>query len=145
MGRHSELVDELRRRHAGHQSAAAISSNRIREFKAEQNDKGTAAISDVLYDGTMRRVQSDSRQCHRPFGFATECDALEGLPYARTTGNASCLARGLPGKAGDKLQDQASSVVGWCEFPSKCHLHFFKELLPLRLRKTNHEPGETRR
>ena len=27
---------------------------------------------------------------------------------------------------------------------SKRHLHFFKELLPLRLRKTNDQPGEAR-
>ena len=58
--------------------------------------------------------------------------------------NASRLAPGLHGTAGDKLQDQASSGAAWLGSRSKRHLNFFKELLPLRLRKTNDQPSEAR-
>ena len=77
-------------------------------------------------------------------GSAIECDGLEDPPFARTIGNASHLAPELPGRAGDKLQAQASSVAALHGSLSKRHLDFFKELLPLRLRKTNDQPGEAR-
>ena len=69
---------------------------------------------------------------------------LKISPFARTIGNASRLARGLPGRAGDKLQGQVSSVAALRGSLSKRHLYFFKELLPLRLRKTNDQPSEAR-
>jgi hypothetical protein len=75
------------------------------------NSNGAARIADVLFDGTMRRGRSDSRQRHHPVGFAAGYDGLGGSPFARTIGNASHLAPGLYGKVGDRLQGQASSVV----------------------------------
>ena len=99
-------------------------------------------IADELFDGTVRRGRSGSRQCHRPVGFAAEYDGLEDVPSARTIDNASRLAPTLHGKAGDTLQDRASSGVSWPASQSKRHLHFFKELLPLRLRKTKHQPSQ---
>ncbi len=101
-------------------------------------------MADELFDGTTRRGRSDSRQRHRPAAFAAECDGLEDLPFARNIDIASRLARELRGIAGDKLPDQASSVAVSIGFQSKRHLYFFKELLPLRLRKTNDQPGEAR-
>ncbi len=77
-------------------------------------------------------------------GSAAECDGLEDPRCARTIGNASHLAPGLRGRAGDKLQGQASSVAAWRGSQSKRHLDVFKELLPLRLRKTNDQPSEGR-
>ena len=49
-------------------------------------------------------------QCHHLVGYAVECDGLEDLPSAHTTGNASRLAPRLPVRAGGKLQGQASSL-----------------------------------
>jgi hypothetical protein len=59
-------------------------------------------------------------------------------------GNAIHLAPELQTKARDKLQDQVSSGAAWHGSLSKRHLHFFEELLPLRLRKTNDQPLEAR-
>jgi hypothetical protein len=101
-------------------------------------------IVDGPFDGTMRRGRSDSRPCHCPVGSATECDGLEGPPFARTIGSAIHLAPGLHGRAGDTLPDQASTVGTWRGFPSKRDLHFFKKLFPLRLRKTYDQPREAR-
>lgn len=67
---------------------------------------------------------------------------LLALPFARTIGIASRLAPGLPGKARDKLQGQAASVVVLLESLSNRDLHVFKELLPLRLWKANDQPSE---
>jgi hypothetical protein len=100
--------------------------------------------ADGHFDGTMRRELSDSRPRHHPVGSAAECGGLEDFPSARNFGNAIRLGPGPRGKAGDKLQDQAASGAAWHGSQSKCHLHFFKELFPLRLRKTNDQPGETR-
>ena len=97
-----------------------------------------------FFDGTMRRGRSDSRQRHHPVGFAAEYDGLGGSPFARTIGNASHLAPGLHGKVGDRLQGQASSVIALLGSLSKRDLYFFKELLSLRLWKTNDQPGEAR-
>ena len=99
-------------------------------------------IADELCDGTICRGRSGSRQCHRPVGFAAEYDGLEDPPCARTIGNASRLALGLHGRAGDKLQDPASSVAVWPASQSKRHLDIFKELLSLRLWKTKHQPSQ---
>src|ERR1019366_2303720 len=93
------------------------------------NSNGAARIADVLFDGTMRRGRSDSRQRHHPVGFAAECDGLEDPRCTRTIGNASHLAAGLRRKAGDKLEGQASSVVVWHGSQSKRHLDVFKQLL----------------
>ena len=109
-------------------------------FRAKDADR----IADVLFDGTVRKGRSDSQQHHLPVGFAAECDGLEDSLFARTIGNASHLAPGLPNRAGDKRQDQASSGAAWHEFESKRHLDIFKELLPLRLWKTNDQPSEAR-
>jgi hypothetical protein len=70
-----------------------------------------------------------------------DCDGLEDFPSAHTIGNANHFAPGLPGRAGDKLQGQGLSAACYGD-RSKCDLHFFKELLLLRLRKTNDQPGE---
>jgi len=99
---------------------------------------------DGPFDGTKRRGLSGSRQRHRPVGSAVGCDGLEDLPFARTIDNASCLALELPDRAGDMLLDQAVSVAAWRGSLSKLHLHFFKKLIPLRLRQTNDQPGEAR-
>jgi hypothetical protein len=101
-------------------------------------------IADVLLDGTSRRQRSDSRQHHPPVGFVAECDGLEDLPFARTIGNASHLAPGLRGRAGDKPLDQVSSGAVWHGSPSKRHLDILKELPYLRLWKTNDQPSEAR-
>jgi hypothetical protein len=58
--------------------------------------------------------------------------------------NAIHLAPELHGKAGDKLRDQVSSVAVSRGSQSKRHLHVFKKLLPLWLRKTNDQPSEAR-
>jgi hypothetical protein len=92
----------------------------------------------------MRRNLSDSRQRHRPVGSAAECGGLEDLPYVRRIDNASHLSPGLLGTTGDKLQDQVSSGVAFCGFPSKCDPNFFKELLPLRRRKIHDQSSEAR-
>ena len=89
----------------------------------------------------MRRGRSDSRQRHRPVGFAAECDGLEDPRCTRTIGNASRLAPGLRGRAGDKLQGQASSVDVWHGSQSKRHLDIFQELPPLWHRKTEYQPA----
>jgi hypothetical protein len=101
-------------------------------------------IADVLFDGTTHKGRSDSRPCHRLVGPAAECGELADLPSTRTIDNAIRLAPGLPGRAGDTLQDQASGGAAWRGSLSKRDLHFFKELFPLRLRKTNDQPGEAR-
>jgi hypothetical protein len=101
-------------------------------------------IADGLFDGTTHKGLSDSQPCHRPVGSVAECDELEDFPLARTIGIASRLVPKLHGKARDKLQDQASTVAVSRGSLSNRHLHFFKKLLPLRLRKTNHKPRETR-
>ena len=101
-------------------------------------------ITDELFDGTTHRERSDCRQRHRPVALAGECDGLEDPPCARTIGNASHLAPGLRGRAGDKRQDQVSSVAALLGSLSKCHLHVFKELLSLWLRKTDDQPGQAR-
>ena len=86
-----------------------------RSFKANDADK----IADGLFDGTVRREQSDSRQRPRPVGCAAECDGLEDPPFARMIGSASHLALRLQHRAGDKLQGQGSSVVVWHASPVK--------------------------
>jgi hypothetical protein len=101
-----------------------------------------ARLADGLLDGTTRRGQLGSRQHHRLVGSAAERDGLEDLPFARTIGNASHLAPGLRGRAGDKLRDQASSVAVWHGSLSKRHLDILKKLPNLRLWKTNDQPGE---
>ena len=101
-------------------------------------------IANELLDGMRRRGRSDFRQRHHPVGSAAECDGFEDFPYTHTIGNASRLAPGLHGRAGDKLQGQAASGAAWPGCQSKCDLDFFKELLPLRLRKTNDQPSEAR-
>jgi len=97
-----------------------------------------------LLGGNSHKEPLDSLLCHHPSGSATECDGLEDSPFARTIGNAIHLASRLHGKARDKLQDQAAIVAVSNGSPSKRHLHVFKELLPLRLRKTDDQPGEGR-
>ena len=92
----------------------------------------------------MRRGRSDSRPCHFHVCSAIEYDGLGDSQSARTIGNANRLARGFPGRAGDKPLGQAANGVVWRGSLSKRHLHFFKELLPLRLRKTNDQPNEAR-
>ena len=69
-----------------------------------------AHLADGLFDGRRRRGRSDSRKRHLPVGSAVECDGLEDLPFARTIDNASHRVPRLCGKAGDKLQGQASTV-----------------------------------
>ena len=91
----------------------------------------------VLFGDSQYKELSNWIRYHRPAVRAAECDGLEGLPCARTIGNASHLAPGLYGRVGYKLQGQVSSGVPWHGSQSKHHLHFFNELLPLRLRKTN--------
>jgi hypothetical protein len=102
------------------------------------------AVADGLLGGMMRRGRSDSRQCHRPVGFVAECDGLEDFPFARTIGNASHLAPGPHGRAGDKLLDQASIEAVWHGSLSKRHLDILKKLSDLRLWKTNDQPSEAR-
>ena len=75
---------------------------------------------------------------------AFECDELEDFPFVRTIDTASYLVPGLPCRAGDKPQAQASSGVALLGFLSKRDLHIFKQLLPLRLWKSNDQPGEAR-
>src|ERR1700694_3901155 len=101
--------------------------------------RDAAGIADALFDGTVHKGRSNSRQRHRPVGSAVECDGLEGLRCTRRIGNASRLAPGLCGRAGDKLRGQASSVAVWHEFESKRHLDMVKKLLPLRLGKTKYQ------
>ena len=118
----------------------------VRRCKSEQilydqsfRTKDAAKIADEPFDGTMRRGRSDSPERHRPVGCAAECDELEDPRCTRTIGNASRLALRLHGRAGDKLQGQASIVVVWHASPSKRHLDVFKQLLPLGLRKANYQ------
>ena len=73
-----------------------------------------------------------------------ECDGLEDLPSDHTIGIASRLAPKPHGKARDTLQDQAASEAALLGSPSKRDLHFFKELLSLRLRKANDQSSEAR-
>ena len=99
---------------------------------------------DALFGDSQYKELSNWIRYHRPADCAAECDGLEDSQCPRTIDNASHLAPGLPGKADDKLPDQVSTVGAWRGSPSKCHLDFFKELLPLWLRKTNNQPGEAR-
>src|SRR5258705_13617899 len=80
---------------------------------ADSDASNDSKIADGLFYGRMCKGQSDSRPCHRPVGFAAECDAPEVLGCVHTIGNASRLALRLHGRADDKLQDQASSGVVW--------------------------------
>ena len=98
----------------------------------------------ALFGDSHYKELSNWIRYHRPAGCAAECDGLEDLPCARTIGNASRLSPELPGRVGDKLQDQAASGVAWRGSLSKRDLHFFKELHSLRLRKTNDQPSEAR-
>jgi hypothetical protein len=100
--------------------------------------------ADWLLDGMMRRGRSGSLWTHRPVGSTIEYDGLEDFPSDHTIGIASRLAPKLAGIAGDKLPDQASTVAFLFGSLSKRDLHFFKELFPLRLRKTNDQPSEAR-
>jgi hypothetical protein len=95
-----------------------------------------------LFDGRRCKGLSNWIRCHHPAGFAAVCDGLEDSPCARTIGIAIRRAPRLHDRAGDKLQDQASTVGAWHGSPSKRDLHFFKELLPLLLRNTNDQPDE---
>ena len=104
----------------------------------------SCALVDEPVDGNWRKESLDSLLRHHRDGFATECDGLEDLPFAHTIGNASHLAPGFHGRVGDKFRAQASTVTGWLGSQSKRHLHFFKELFPLWLRKTNDQPSEGR-
>jgi len=94
--------------------------------------------------GNRNKAQSSFFPRHRPIGSATECDGLEDFPFARKIGNASRLAPIPRGKAPDRIQDQASNGAAWRGSESKRHLHFFKELFPLSVRKTKDEPSEGR-
>ena len=91
-------------------------------------------ITDGLFDGTTHTARLDSQRRHPLSGFATECDGLGDSPFARTIGNASHLSPELHGRAGDKSQAQASSVVVLCGYVSKRHLRLFKKLPSLGLR-----------
>ena len=103
-----------------------------------------AYLADVLFDGMMRRGQSDSRQRPRPVGSAAECDGLEDPPFVRTIDSASRRVSGLRGRAGDKPRAQASTVGAWRGSLSKRHLDVLKELPYLRFWKTNDQPSEAR-
>ena len=102
------------------------------------------AIADELLGDTSHIESLNSLPYRRLAGCAAECDGLEDPQCAHTAGIASRLSPKLHSKAGDKLQDQASSGVALLGSHSKGHLHFFKELLSLRLRKTNDQPSEAR-
>jgi hypothetical protein len=104
------------------------------------------SVTDELFDGMMQRERgrSVSHRCPRLACFVVICDGLEDLPCAHMIGTASHLAPGLRGRAGDKLQAQASSVVAWHGSPPKRYLHFLKELFSLWLRNPNDQPGEAR-
>jgi hypothetical protein len=71
-----------------------------------------------------------------------EGDELEDPPFARSVGNASRLALGLPGRAGGKLAVPAGGVAVWRGLRSKRYLNGFNKLLPLRHRKTQDQPSE---
>jgi hypothetical protein len=96
------------------------------------------------HGGNSHKEPLDSLLRHPLSDSATECDGLEDHPTARNFGIAIHPAPGLHGRADEKLQVQASSGVVSRGSHSKRHPHFFKELLPLRLRKANDQPGETR-
>jgi len=68
-----------------------------------------------------------------PVGCVAECDGLEDSAYTRRNDNATHLAPGLPGRVGVKVHRQAASIAALRGSQSKRYLHFFKELLPLRL------------
>jgi hypothetical protein len=87
---------------------------------------------------------SESRQRHCQVGSAVECDGFEVPPCVRTIDNASRHASELSDIAGDKLLGQVSTVAVLRESESRRHLHFFKELLALRLRNTNDQPCKAR-
>jgi len=95
----------------------------------------------ALFDDSQYKELLNWIRYHHPASCAAECDGLEDPPYVRTIGIASYLAPGHCGTVGDTLPDQAVSGVAWHGFLSKRHLGFFKELFPLRLRKSNDQPG----
>ncbi len=101
--------------------------------------KEITRLVDGLFDGMMRREQSDSLQRHHPIGPAAEYDEPEDPLCTHKIGNANHLAPGFPGKARDRLQGQASTVAAWCALESKRHLHAFKELPYLWLGKTEYQ------
>jgi len=93
---------------------------------ADSDASNDSKIADGLFYGRMCKGQSDSRRCHRPVSFATECDGLEVLPCVHRIGNASRLAPGFHGRAGDRLQHQASSEAVSCVSESNYPLNIFK-------------------
>jgi hypothetical protein len=100
--------------------------------------------ADALFGDSQCKELSNWILRHRLAGSAAECDGLEDFLYNHTIGNAIHLAPKLHGRARDKLQGQALIVAALHGSPSKRHLHFFKELRPLWLRKTNDQPSEAR-
>ena len=90
----------------------------------------------------MSRGRLDFLQRHRPVGFATEYDEPEDYPFGRTIDNASHLAPGLRGKAGDKLRGQVLIAAASRGHQSKRHLDIFKKLPPLLHRKTEYKPSQ---
>jgi len=101
-------------------------------------------LYDEPLDGRLRTGLSDSPACHSLGGFSSECGAREDLPFAHKIDNATHLAPKLADRVYDKASAQALRVVSLLEFLSKCDLHFFNKLFPLRLRKCNDKPCETR-
>ena len=69
--------------------------------------------ADALFGDTHYKELLNWTRCHRLVGRAAGHDAPGDSSFVRTIGNASHLAPGLPGRAGDKLQCQASIVVVW--------------------------------
>jgi len=65
-------------------------------FAADSDASNDSKIADGLFDCRMCKGQSDSRPCHHPVGFATECNGPEVFPSVHTIGNASRLARESP-------------------------------------------------
>ncbi len=81
------------------------------EFQPRANPRKSLSSVDGSLGGTGHKEPPDSLPRHHPVGSAPERDGLEDPRSSRTIGNASRLALGLPGRVGDRLQDQASSVV----------------------------------
>jgi hypothetical protein len=124
---------------------SAIGADSGEEVSKIQTIADELRIADELFDGRTRRVRSDSQLQHRPVGSVGECGGLEDPPFARTIGIASHLVPGHPRRAGDRLRGQVSSGAVLLGSLSKRDLHFFKELFPLRLRKTNDQPSQALR
>jgi hypothetical protein len=70
----------------------------------------------------------DLKTLHAPARLATPANPLQDFPAKLA------ISFGI--------KPQAGAV--WHGFPSKRHLHVFKELLPLQLRKTHCQPDEAR-